>query len=62
METQVTYDIGEEILFRLKELNLILDKILEKKNEKECTNPPCSNESSTRTAEDDSKRTRDKFE
>jgi hypothetical protein len=37
MEEKISYDIGEEIISKLKELNLILQKIKqEKKNAKEC--------------------------
>ncbi|MEI7719108.1 MAG: hypothetical protein WCI72_04525 [archaeon] len=37
METKISQDIGEEIISKLKELNLILEKIMqEKKNAKEC--------------------------
>lgn len=41
METEIkniTEDIGEEIILKLQEINLRLNKILEKKNEKELQN------------------------
>jgi len=36
MENEIAEDIGEEIISQLEELILILDKIKEKKNAKEC--------------------------
>ena len=45
METKISYDIGEEILAKLRKLNKILDRIIEAKYGKECTDPSCSGNS-----------------
>ena len=37
METKLSYDIGEEIISKLKELNLILEKIMGERHGKKCT-------------------------
>ena len=39
MEKEISYDIGEEIIAKLKELNEIFERIMRQKNEKECTSP-----------------------
>ncbi|MFH1238394.1 MAG: hypothetical protein V1491_03070 [archaeon] len=41
METEITEDIGEEIIAKLRELNEILREIIRRRHEKECTNPSC---------------------
>jgi len=41
MENEITEDIGEEIIVKLKELNEILREIVRRRHEKECANPPC---------------------
>ena len=39
MENEISYDLGERIIYQMKELNLILKKKLRKmKNEKQCKN------------------------
>ena len=43
MENKMAEDIGEEIIFKLKELNKILEKIFEKiNNGKKLSSPYCS--------------------
>ena len=43
MENKMAEDIGEEIIFKLKELNRILEKIFEKiNNDKKLSSPYCS--------------------
>lgn len=39
MENNISTDIGEEIILRLKELQEIIRKKLQEKNEKELQNP-----------------------
>ena len=39
MEIEITEDIGEEIIAKLKELNEILRELIRIKYEKECTDP-----------------------
>ena len=41
METEITEDIGEEIIIKLKELNEILREIIRRKHEKERADPSC---------------------
>ncbi|MCD4771665.1 hypothetical protein K8R30_04615 [archaeon] len=41
MENEISEDIGEEIIAKLKELNKILREIIGGKYEEECTNPSC---------------------
>ncbi|MBU4069497.1 MAG: hypothetical protein KJ646_00775 [Nanoarchaeota archaeon] len=42
MENKIAEDIGEEIIFKLKELNNILEKIFEKINNAKKLSSPCS--------------------
>ena len=42
MEKQISMDIGEEVILRLKELQEIIRKKLQEKNEKELQDPPSS--------------------
>jgi len=37
MENQIFEDLGEEILFKLREIDKMIKKLLEAKNENECT-------------------------
>lgn len=37
METQISYDLGEQVIAELKELNKTLERIIREKHEKECT-------------------------
>ncbi len=46
METEITEDIGEEIIAKLKELNEILREIIQRRHEKECTDSSCIRNSS----------------
>lgn len=46
MEEEISYDIGEEIIAKLKELNEIFERIMRQNNEKECTGAPCNGISS----------------
>ena len=39
MENKLQLDIGEEIIMKLKEISLKINKLLEEKNEKELSNP-----------------------
>lgn len=39
-------DIGEQIIFKLKEINEILREILRRRNEEECANSSCIRNSS----------------
>lgn len=41
MENEISEDIGEEIIAKLKKLNKILKEIVGRKHEKECTNSSC---------------------
>lgn len=43
MKNYLDKDIGEEIIFQLKEINLLLEKIMEeRRNGKECSSASCS--------------------
>jgi hypothetical protein len=46
MQEEISYDIGEEIIAKLKELNEIFEKIMRQKNEKERTDPSYNGNSS----------------
>jgi hypothetical protein len=39
METRYAEDIGEEIILKLEELNILLNKIFQEKNEKKLQTP-----------------------